>query len=107
MLGCGGKFRYNRYFLYSKTLIFNERGKAMARISLKENSELPPEVLAQVEAVETAGGDTSIMRGIAHRQELFSSFFKWYHHARKEEAVEEELIELVRLKVARLNNCFT
>ena len=54
----------------------------MARISLKENSELPPEVLAQVEAVETAGGDTSIMRGIAHRQELFSSFFKWYHHAR-------------------------
>jgi hypothetical protein len=47
------------------------------------------------------------MRGLAHRQSLFDGFFKWYGNARKGEAVEEELIELVRLKIARLNDCFT
>jgi hypothetical protein len=79
----------------------------MSRISLKQNDELPPEVLKQVQAVEGMGGDTSTMRGLAHRQSLFDGFFKWYGKARQGEAVEEELIELVRLKIARLNDCFT
>lgn len=79
----------------------------MSRIHLKQNHELPPKVLAQVEAVENAGGDTSIIRGLAHRQSLFDGFFKWYHQARQGDAVEVELIELVRLKIARLNDCFT
>ena len=79
----------------------------MARISLKQNHELSDAVLARVEAVEAAGGDTSVMRGFAHRQALFDGFFSWYGEARKGEAVEEELIELVRLKIARLNDCFT
>jgi len=79
----------------------------MSRISLKQDAELPAELLKQVEAVESAGGDSSIMRGFAHRQALFDGFFKWYHPARKGDAVEEELIELVRLKIARLNDCFT
>ena len=79
----------------------------MSRISLKQNHELPNEILAQVQAVEAAGGDTSVMRGFAHRQSLFDGFFSWYRQARKGEAVEEELIELVRLKIARLNDCFT
>ncbi|HIG41005.1 MAG: hypothetical protein ABGY96_28370 [bacterium] len=79
----------------------------MSRISLKQDHELPNEVLAQVQAVEAAGGDSSVMRGFAHRQSLFDGFFSWYRQARKGEAVEEELIELVRLKIARLNDCFT
>ena len=64
-------------------------------------------MLTQVQAVEAVGGDTSTMRGLAHRQNLFDGFFKWYGQARKGEAVEEELIELVRLKIARLNDCYT
>lgn len=79
----------------------------MSRISLKQDHELPEAVLAQVQAVEAAGGDTSVMRGFAHRQSLFDGFFQWYGQARKGEAVEEELIELVRLKIARLNDCYT
>jgi len=79
----------------------------MSRVSLLQNDELSPEALAQVEALEAAGGDTSVMRGFAHRQALFDGFFSWYRLARKGEAVEEELIELVRLKIARLNDCFT
>jgi hypothetical protein len=79
----------------------------MSRIALKRDDELTPEVLAQVKAVEGMGGDTSTLRGLAHRQSLFDGFFSWYGKARQGEAVEEELIELVRLKIARLNDCFT
>lgn len=79
----------------------------MSRIHIKSDAELAPEVLAQVQAIEGMGGDSSTMRGLAHRQSLFDGFFQWYGKARKGEAVEEELIELVRLKIARLNDCFT
>lgn len=79
----------------------------MSRVSLLQNHELPEDVLARVKAVEAAGGNTSIIRGLAHRQSLFNGFFDWYHKARRGDAVEEELIELVRLKIARLNDCFT
>jgi len=79
----------------------------MSRVRIKPDAELAPEVLAQVKAIEGMGGDSSTMRGLAHRQSLFDGFFQWYGNARKGEAVEEELIELVRLKIARLNDCFT
>lgn len=79
----------------------------MSRISLKQNHELPAEVLSQVEKLEAIGSDTATIRGLAHRQSLFDGFFDWYYQARKGDAVAEELIELVRLKIARLNDCFT
>ena len=62
----------------------------MSRINLKKNEELAPAVLQQVKAVEAMGGDTSTIRGLAHRQSLFDGFFQWYGNARKGEAVEEE-----------------
>jgi hypothetical protein len=79
----------------------------MARIRLKENDELKPEVRAAVESMEARGVDTSNLRGFAHAQEMFDSYFQFYGPARKGRAVEEELIELVRLKIARHNDCFT
>ena len=79
----------------------------MSRVSLLQNHELPADVLCRVKALEASGGDTSIIRGLAHRQSLFDGFFNWYHKARRGDAVEEELIELVRLKIARLNDCLT
>jgi hypothetical protein len=79
----------------------------MGRIRLKQDDELTPAVLEQVQAIEAMGADSSTMRGLAHRQTLFDGFFQWYGQARQGEAVEEELIELVRLKIARLNDCFT
>ena len=57
--------------------------------------------------MDEKGVDTSNLRGFAHCQELFDSYFKFYGPARKGRSVEEGLIELVRLKVARHNNCFT
>ncbi len=79
----------------------------MARIRLQENSELRPDVLAQVQKAEAAGGDASVLRGLAHHQDFFDAYFKFYYPAHNEGCIEPSLKELVRLKIARLNDCFT
>ena len=79
----------------------------MAHIALKQNDELNPETLAAVQQIEASGGDSSTMRGLANSQALFDNYFKFYLPARAGRSVSEELIELVRLKIARHNDCFT
>ena len=79
----------------------------MSRVRLKENHELPPKVQEMVQDLDAKGVDTSNLWGFAHCQEMFDSYFQFYGPARKGRAVEEELIELVRLKIARHNDCFT
>ena len=79
----------------------------MARVRLLNDDELTPEARQQVQAMEAAGGDTSLTRGFANAQALFDDYFRFYVPARKGRAVDEALIELVRLKIARLNDCFT
>jgi len=79
----------------------------MARIHLKQDDELEPHVLESAKALEAAGADTSTLRGLANRQDLFDAYFKFYGPARKGTTVDEALIELVRLKIARHNDCFT
>ena len=79
----------------------------MSRVRLKNNDELAPHILQAVEATEAAGGDSSTLRGLAHSQALFDKYFAFYGPARAGHEVDEALIELVRLKIARHNNCFT
>ena len=79
----------------------------MSRVRLKEDHELPSKVQALVQDLDGKGVDTSNLRGFSHCQEMFDSYFQFYGPARKGRAVEEELIELVRLKIARHNDCFT
>ena len=79
----------------------------MARISLKEDHELESPIRELVEKLEAKGSDTSNLRGFAHRQDMFDAYFKFYGPAREGTTVAAELIELVRLKVARHNDCFT
>lgn len=79
----------------------------MSRIRLLENDELTAEAARQVEAAEAAGIDASVLRAVGHRQEMFDRYFAFYYPAHQGGRVEPELKELVRLKVARLNDCFT
>ncbi|MBL6690620.1 MAG: hypothetical protein ISP91_09525 [Pseudomonadales bacterium] len=79
----------------------------MARIRLKENDELEPHIRELAEKMDAQGVDTSNLRGFAHRQDMFDSYFQFYGPAREGKTVEAELIELVRLKIARHNDCFT
>ncbi len=79
----------------------------MARIRLLADAELPADKVAQIQAVEARGADASVLRAVAHRAEMFDAYFSFYYPAHQEGLVEPELKELVRLKVARLNDCFT
>jgi hypothetical protein len=79
----------------------------MSRIRLLDDHELAAEAARQVRAAEAAGVDASVLRAVGHRQELFDRYFDFYYPAHQEGVVEPELKELVRLKVARLNDCFT
>ena len=43
----------------------------MPRIKLLEDAALPPETLAQVKALEAAGRDTALTRGLANAPTFF------------------------------------
>lgn len=79
----------------------------MSRIRLLEDAELSDEARARVQAVEAAGADASVLRAVGHRQDMFDRYFAFYYPAHQEGRVEADLKELVRLKIARLNDCFT
>ncbi len=79
----------------------------MARIRLMTDDELPAERLEQVQAVEASGADASVLRAVAHLPDMFDAYFSFYYPAHQAGIVEPDLKELVRLKIARLNDCFT
>ncbi len=79
----------------------------MSRIRLLEDHELSQEALRQVQAVEAKGADASVLRAVGHRQDMFEKYFQFYYPAHQGGVVEADLKELVRLKIARLNDCFT
>jgi alkylhydroperoxidase family enzyme len=79
----------------------------MSRIRLLADAELEPEARARVQSVEAAGADASVLRAVGHRQDMFDRYFAFYYPAHQGGCVEPTLKELVRLKIARLNDCFT
>ncbi len=79
----------------------------MARIELLADDALPAEKVEQIKAVEASGADASVLRAVAHRPEMFDRYFEFYYPAHQGGLVEPQLKELVRLKIARLNDCFT
>ena len=79
----------------------------MARIKLLEDDELPDATRAAAQRMEAQGIDTCTLRGLANSPELFEAYNAFYLPARKGYSVSEELIELVRLRIARHNDCFT
>lgn len=79
----------------------------MSRLRLLEDAELTPTAREQATAIEASGRDASVLRAVAHRQDMFDRYFQFYYPAHQGGVVEPELKELVRLKVARLNDCFT
>lgn len=79
----------------------------MPRISLKNDEELSETARETIRSIEAAGSDASVLRAVGHRQEMFDQYFKFYYPAHQGGIVEPVLKELVRLKIARLNDCFT
>jgi len=79
----------------------------MSRIHLKTDEELDPVTRDAVRATEAAGADASTLRGLANSQSLFNDYFRFYGPAREGRSIPAQMIELVRLRIARHNDCFT
>lgn len=79
----------------------------MPRVRLLADDELNPEALQQVQATEAAGADATALRAFANRPDMFADYFNFYYPSHQQGIVEAQLKELVRLKIARLNDCFT
>jgi hypothetical protein len=79
----------------------------MARLRILTDDELPQETAAQVKKIEAKGGDATVQRILAYRPELFTSYFSFYYAGHENGVVDATLKELVRLKIARLNDCPT
>jgi len=79
----------------------------MPRIRLLNDDELTQTTLEQVQAIEQSGGDATVLRALGHRQEMFDPYFIFYYPSHEGGIVEADLKELVRLKIARLNDCST
>ena len=57
--------------------------------------------------MDAQGHDTSTLRGLAHSRELFRTYNQFYLPARNGYSLSDALIEMVRLRIARHNDCFT
>lgn len=79
----------------------------MARIHLLADEELTDATRTVAQHMDAQGMDTSTLRGLANSPELFEAYNAFYIPARKGHLVPEGLIELVRLRIARHNDCFT
>ena len=79
----------------------------MSRLSPLADNQLTPEFREKATAAE-AGGDRSVLwRVLGHRPEVIDSFFKFYYPLHTGGVVDPVLKELVRLRVAGLNQCLT
>ena len=79
----------------------------MARIKLLADEELTDATRTATQHMDTQAMDTSTLRGLANSPELCEAYNAFYLPARKGYPVPEGLIELVRLRIARHNDCFT
>ena len=79
----------------------------MSRVRLLPDEELSAGTRARVQAAEASGADASVLRALAHRQDMFDKYFEFYYPSHTTGIIEPPLKELVRLKIARLNDCAT
>lgn len=90
-----------------RDLTMNLKERSMARIRLLADEELDEGTRTRVVAAEAAGADASPLRGMAQHQSFFDSYNQFYIPAHNGGLLDPALKELVRLKIARLNDCFT
>ncbi|HVN30114.1 MAG TPA: hypothetical protein VMT64_16565 [Candidatus Binataceae bacterium] len=79
----------------------------MSRLSIPKNEELTGEIRKQAESIDEKGGDSTVLRVLGHRPDMIESYFKFYYPLHNSGIVDPALKELVRLRIASLNQCLT
>ena len=78
----------------------------MSRLSVLPKEKLTPEFAKMTETAEETGNGT-VFQVLGHRADMFESYFKFYYATHEGGVVKPAIKELVRLRIAQLNNCFT
>lgn len=79
----------------------------MSRLSVPTNEELPDNLRQQAQAADAAGAGSTVLRVLGHRPDMIESYFKFYYPLHNGGVVDPALKELVRLRIASLNQCLT
>jgi alkylhydroperoxidase family enzyme len=79
----------------------------MSRLSILANDQLPAELRRQAESTDRAGANSTVLRVLGHRPEMIESYFKFYYPMHNGGVVDPALKEIVRLRIASHNQCFT
>jgi alkylhydroperoxidase family enzyme len=77
----------------------------MARVKAIEYEELPPELQRLADVYTDRDASWDHLRVLAHRPEMYEAYYKFLYPLHTEGVVEPALKELVRLKIAELNQC--
>jgi alkylhydroperoxidase family enzyme len=75
------------------------------RIPMVDRSTLDPELLAMLEKWEAEGGDPNFILTFARLPERLKHFVRFYSPLVRKGLVEHRTKELVRLRLAQLNDC--
>jgi hypothetical protein len=75
------------------------------RIPMTHRSSLDPELLAMLEKWEAEGGDPNFILTFARLPEPLKAFVRFYSPLVRKGLVEHRTKELVRLRLAQLNDC--
>ncbi len=79
----------------------------MSRLSILDNERMAPDLRRQAEAADRAGANSTVLRVLAHRPEMIESYFKFYYPLHNGGVIDPALKEIVRLRIASLNQCAT
>ena len=80
----------------------------MARVSVPEKHRLTPQLAKYAERASVSGPEQAIMfQVLGHCPEMFETYLQFYFPWHTGGSVDPVLKELVRLRIAQLNNCFT
>ena len=80
----------------------------MARVSVLEKNRLTPKLAKYAERASGSGPEQAIMfQVLGHCPEMFEAYFQFYFPWHTTGSVDAVLKELVRIRIAQLNNCFT
>ena len=79
----------------------------MSRLSIPTNEQLTDATRKQAESIDETGADSTVLRVLGHRPDMIESYFKFYYPLHNGGIVDPALKEMVRLKIAALNQCLT
>lgn len=79
----------------------------MSRLSILPDDQLTDDLRCQAHTAEEAGAASTVLRVLGHRPDMIESYFKFYYPLHNSGVVDPALKELVRLRIASLNQCLT